>query len=137
YSSPWTPGWWRLRDAVEYMETASMSVLEYAAKYKESLLLDRYKAGREQIAAGTKHAPFAYFIPAAWPAQRDPVAAVELLRRLAFGGVRIAQLTEAATIWKTSVSRDGDASTAVEYSFPAGTWVIPMDQEFAAIAREV
>ena len=25
YSSPWKPGWWRLRDAVEYMETASLA----------------------------------------------------------------------------------------------------------------
>jgi hypothetical protein len=33
YSSPWQGGWWRLRDAVEYMETASISVLDIAAKY--------------------------------------------------------------------------------------------------------
>ena len=45
YSSPWPPGRWRLRDAVDYMETASLSVLEFAAKYKDSLLLDRYQAG--------------------------------------------------------------------------------------------
>ena len=91
YSSPWPPGLWRLRDAVDYMETASMSVLEFAAKYKESLLLDRYKAGVDQIALGSKKAPFAYFVPRE---QRDPVAAVELLRRLAFGGIRVAELTD-------------------------------------------
>ena len=51
YSSPWKPGWWHLRDAVDYMETASLATIEYAAKYKESLLLDRYRAGRDQIAA--------------------------------------------------------------------------------------
>jgi len=44
-------------------------------------------------------------------AQRDPVAAVEMLRRLAFGGVRVY-----------------DTDTA---------WVVPTDQEFAALAREV
>jgi hypothetical protein len=120
YASPWTPGWWRLHDAVDYMETASLSVLEYAAKYKESLLLDRYKAGRDQIALGTKKAPFAYVVP---PDQRDPVAPVELLRRLAFGGVRVHQTTTAMTI---------DGRTV-----PSGAWVVPMDQEFAAMAREV
>ncbi|HYT74711.1 MAG TPA: M14 metallopeptidase family protein [Vicinamibacterales bacterium] len=120
YSSPWPPGWWHLRDAVEYMETASLSVIEFASKYKESLLLDRYKAGRDQIALGTKSPPYAYLVARS---QRDPVAAVELLRRLAFGGVRVSQLTADVTI-------DGVA-------YPAGTWIVPMDQEFAAMAREV
>jgi len=120
YSSPWPPGWWRLRDAVDYMETASLAVLEYAAKYKESLLFDRYKAGRDQIALGAKKAPYAYVIP---QQQRDPVAAVELLRRLAFGGVRVSQITSAVTI--------------ANDTFPAGTWIVPTDQEFAAMAREV
>ena len=120
YSSPWKPGWWHLRDAVDYMETASLSVIEYASKYKDSLLLDRYKAGRDQIARGKAEAPFAYVVP---QQQRDPVAAVELLRRLAFGGVRVSQLTAPAAI---------DGTT-----YPEGTWVVPTDQEFAALAREV
>ena len=120
YSSPWPPGWWRLRDAVDYMETASLSVLEYASKYKESLLLDRYKAGRDQIARGRTQAPYAYVVP---QHQSDPVAAVELLRRLAFGGVEVFQLSKDASI-------DGQA-------FAAGTWIVPADQEFAAMAREV
>src|SRR5262249_21320518 len=118
YASPWPPGWWRLRDAVEYMETASLSVLEFAAKYKDSLLYDRYQAGRDQITLGRTKAPFAYVIP---QQQRDPVAAVELLRRLAFGGVRVSALTAEASI-------DGE-------TFPAGTWGIPTDQEVAAMAR--
>ena len=130
YSSPWAPGWWRLRDAVEYMETASMSVLEYAAKYKESLLFNRYQAGRDQIAKGRKEAPYAYFIP---QDQRDPVAAVELLRRLAFGGVRVSRLTAPVTIDKVRYP----AVAGETETHPAGTWVIPMDQEFAAMAREV
>jgi hypothetical protein len=120
YSSPWPPGTWRLRDAVDYMETASLSVIEFASKYKDSLLYDRYQAGRDQIALGKKKAPYAYFVPRQ---QRDPVAAVELLRRIAFGGVRVSTLTAPLTI---------GADT-----FPTGTWVIPTDQEFAAMAREV
>src|SRR5262245_40893442 len=120
YSSPWLGGTWRLRDAVEYMHTASLSVLEYASRYKDSLLYNRYQAGRDQIRKGRSEAPYGYVIP---QDQRDPVAAVELLRRLAFSGVRVMQLESAATI--------GDAS------YPAGTWIVPTDQEFAALAREV
>src|SRR5262245_54185524 len=120
YSSPWSGGWWRLRDAVEYMETASLAVLEYASKYKESLLMNRYRAGRQQIDRYRTEPPFAYVVP---QQQRDPVAAVELLRRIAFTGVRVSQLTSAAAI-------DG-------VSYPAGTWVIPMDQEFAEGVRQI
>ncbi|MDH4065174.1 MAG: M14 family zinc carboxypeptidase, partial [Acidobacteriota bacterium] len=120
YTSPWPGGWWRLRDAVEYMCTASMSVLDYAARYRENVLLNRYRAGRWQIEKYSKAPPHAYLVP---QQQRDPVAAVELLRRLAFQGVRISQLSEAATV-------EG-------VSYPAGTWVVPMDQEYAEAARQV
>ena len=120
YASPWLGGTWRLRDAVDYMHTASLSVLEYASKYKDSVLFNRYQAGRDQILRGRREAPYAYVIP---QDQRDPVAAVELLRRLAFGGVRVAQLTSPATIENVS--------------YAAGTWIIPADQPFAALVREV
>jgi len=120
YSSPWPPGRWRLADAVAYDQTAAFATLEYAAKYKESLLYNRYQAGRDQIAHGKAAAPYAYVIP---QDQRDPVAAVEMLRRLAFAGVRVSQTTAPVTIG------------AVTY--PANTWVVPTDQEFAAMAREV
>jgi hypothetical protein len=120
YPSPWRPGWWRLADAVSYMQTASLSVLDYAAKYRATLLFNRYAAARDQIARGKTEKPFAYFIPQDQP---DPVAPVELLRRLAFGGVRVFQLTAAVTVENES--------------FAAGTWVVPTDQEFAAMARQV
>jgi hypothetical protein len=120
YSGPWRPGWWRLADAVGYDETASLAVLEYAARYKDALLFNRFQAGRDQIARGGRTAPFAYLIP---QSQRDVVAAVEMLRRLAFGGVRVRQLTAAVEV---------EGAT-----YPAGTWVVPADQEFAALAREL
>ena len=120
YSSPWEGGWWRLRDAVEYMETASISVLDIAAKYKYDLLYNRYQAGRDVISAYTEGPPYAYFVP---QQQRDPVAAVELLRRLAFNGIDIYQL-------------HGDVQVEGQ-SYPAETWVIPMNQENANFVRQL
>jgi hypothetical protein len=120
YVSQWLGGTWHLRDAVEYMRTASMATLDYAAKYKENLLYGRYQSGRDQIARGRREAPYAYLVPRQ---QRDPVIAVELLRRLAFSGLRVYETGSDASI--------GGAT------YPAGTWVIPTDQEFAALAREV
>ncbi|MFQ5737668.1 MAG: M14 metallopeptidase family protein [Acidobacteriota bacterium] len=120
YASPWKGGWWRLKDAVDYMLTASLSVLDYAAKYKEDVLYNRYQSGRNTIRKYRQEPPYAYFVP---QDQRDPVAAVEMLRRLAFNGIRVAQLTEDVTL-------DG-------VTHRAGSWVIPMDQEFAELARQV
>src|SRR5215213_6626606 len=94
YASPWKPGKWTLRDAVDYMETASISVLDYAARFKENVLLNRYRSGKRQIEQHRKDGPFAYVIP---QAQRDTPTAIELLRRLAFSGIRVSQLTAAVT----------------------------------------
>ena len=120
YSSPWEGGWWRLRDAVDYMLTASISVLDFAAKYRRDLLYNRYQAGRDIIAQYTEGPPYGYFIP---QEQRDPVAAVEMLRRLAYNGIEVHQLSAAVT-------HDGIAH-------PTGTWVIAMDQPFANFVRQL
>ncbi len=120
YPSPWAGGWWRLKDAVDYMRTASMAVLDYATKYREELLWNRYQAGRNTIAKYRKDPPYAYFIP---QQQRDPGAAAEMLRRLAFNGIRVSQLDKDAV-------HDG-------VRYPAGTWAIPMDQEYAELVRNL
>jgi hypothetical protein len=120
YPSPWAGGHFGLSDSVAYMYGASMAVLDYAAKQKDSLLLNRWKSGMAQITQHRAGALSAYVIP---KTQRDPVAAVEMLKRVAFGGVRVSELT--------SDFKVGDVT------YPAGSWVIPTDQEFIALAREV
>ncbi len=120
YPSPWTGGWWRLGDAVEYMRVASIAVLDYAAKYREDLLYNRYQSGRDVVARYRDGPPYAWFVPRE---QRDPVAPAELLRRLAYNGIEVSELTE-------PVTHEG-------LTWPAGTWVVPMDQPFAELARQV
>jgi hypothetical protein len=120
YSSPWEGGWWHLRDAVDYMLTASLATMEYAAKFREDLLYNRYQAGRDTILKYRQEPPFAYVVP---QQQRDPVAAVEMLRRLAFNGARVYALGQDRSI------------EGLPYS--AGDWVIPMDQENAELVRQV
>lgn len=120
YPSPWRGGWWRLADAVEYMHVASLAALDYAAKYREDVLYNRYQSGRDVVARYRAEPPYAWFVP---QDQRDPVAPVELLRRLAYNGIQVSQLDEAVT-------HEGIA-------YPAGTWVVPMDQPFAELARQV
>lgn len=120
YPSPWKGGWWRLKDAMQYMQTASIAVLDYAAKYKETLLFNKYQSAQTTIERYREEPPYAYLIP---QKQRDPARPVELLRRLAFNGIKISQLDREMTV-------EG-------IGYPKGTWVIPMDQEFAALARQV
>ncbi len=120
YPSPWTGGWWRLADAVDYMRVASIAVLDWAAKYREDLLYNRYQSGRDVVARYTEGPPYAYLVSTE---QRDPVAAVEMLRRLAYNGVEVHTLREAIT-------HDG-------VTMLAGSWVISMDQPFAELVRQV
>jgi hypothetical protein len=120
YSSPWEGGWWRLRDAVDYMITASVSVLDVAAKYKEDLLFNRYQAARDVVAQYTEAPPYAFFIP---QDQKDPVAAAEMLRRLAYNGIDVHTLSAQATV-------DG-------ITHPAGSWAILMDQPNANFVRSL
>jgi len=120
YASPWEGGWWRIGDAVSYMLTASVSVLDVAAKYKNDLLYNRYAAARDVIEMHRTGPPYAYFIA---QDQRDPVAAAEMLRRLAFNGIDVQRLSAPVTM-------DG-------VTHAAGTWVIPMDQPNANFVRQL
>ena len=74
YPSPWKGGTLHLKDAVDYMLTGSLAVLDVAAKYREALLYGIYQVGARQIEKGKTEAPVAYVIP---PQQHDlPAAAL-------------------------------------------------------------
>ena len=120
HASLWRGGWWRLRDSVEYMLTTSTSTLDVAAKFKEDILYNRYQAARDVIAAFREGPPYAYFVP---QRQRDPVAAVEMLRRIAYQDIEVFRLTEDVVV--------------EQQHYPAGTWVIPMDQSGSNFAHSL
>jgi hypothetical protein len=83
-------------------------------------MYNRYQAGRNAIKRYTAEPPYAYVVP---QTQRDPGAAAEMLKRLAFNGVRVGQLDRDVVIDGTTHRR--------------GAWVIPMDQEFAELVRQL
>jgi hypothetical protein len=120
YPSPWKGGWWRLKDAVDYCITASMAVLDVAAKYKEELLYNKYRMGADIIQRFTKEPPYAWIIP---KKQDDPGNASLLLNRMILLGVDIYLSTEA-------FSCDG-------IDYPAGTFIIPMSQPFALFVKNL
>ncbi len=120
YSSPWKGGWWRLGDAVRYMLAASMSVLDTAAKYREEIIYNRYQAGRDVINQFTKEPPYAYIVP---QRQRDPQTAATLLEKLQINGLEISQATAPIT--------------ANGREYPAGSWVVMMNQPYALLAKDL
>jgi zinc carboxypeptidase len=120
YSSPWKGGWWRLRDAVNYMEGGSMSVLDTAAKYREELLFNRYQAARDNVERFKIETPFAYVISRE---QRDLPTAATLVQKLMINGIEVHQAT------KTFRANGRD--------YPSGTWVVLMDQPFSPLVKEL
>jgi hypothetical protein len=120
YTTPWEGGWWHLKDAVDYMVGGSMSVLDLAAKNRETLLYNRYQAARDNIQHFRKEPPFAYVIN---DKQTDTPEAGLLAQKMIDNGLDV------------YASKSGFQANGVTY--PAGSWVIPMDQPFSALAKEL
>jgi len=118
YTTPWQGGWWRLKDAVDTMVAASMSVLDLAAKNREALNYNRYQTARDSIQRNEP--PFAYVIPSR---QADVPEAGLLAQKMLDNGLDVYE------------SKAGFRANGLDY--PAGSWVIPMDQPFAAMAKEL
>jgi hypothetical protein len=120
YTTPWEGGWWHLKDAVDYMVAGSMSVLDLAAKNRETLLYNRYQAARDNIQHFRKEPPFAYVIS---DKQADTPEAGSLAQKMIDNGLEV------------YATKDGFRANGVSY--PAGSWVIPMDQPYSAMAKEL
>jgi hypothetical protein len=113
YPDPFEGGWLRFRDAIDYMITGSMAVLDIGAKRSEEWLYNIYRMGRESIEAGQAGGPYAYVMPAT---QWDPGETVELVNVLRRGGVDVHQATS--------------AFTAGGRQFEAGSYVVYAAQAF-------
>lgn len=120
YTTPWQGGWWRLRDAVNYMVAGSMSVLDTASRFRETLLYNQYQAARDNIRRYTDAPPYAYVIPSV---QRDVPEAAQLARIMLENGLKVDAVS--------------DSFTANGRQYPAGSWVIPMNQPYSALAKEL
>lgn len=82
YPYPWEGGESHFRDAVDYMLTASMGILDLAADKKDEFLYNIYDMGRDAIE--DKEEAFAYVIP---KEQWNPSEAVNLTNILLQGGL--------------------------------------------------
>jgi len=120
YPNPWLGGWWRLGDAVAYNHTACMAVLEVAARYREELLLDKYKVGTDVLARFREEPPYGYIIPVD---QHDPASTRLLLERMLVNGIQVHAAEQPFT-------HNG-------ISYPAGTYVLPTSQPFGLFLKNI
>jgi hypothetical protein len=84
YERPWMGGKWGVREAIDYMLTADLAILELASSRPAHFLHKAYEIARANIARGEAGKPWAYVIP---PDQSDRSAARAMLWRLQYSGV--------------------------------------------------
>ncbi len=118
FPNPWDGGSWRLRDIVDYDFHAAVALLDAAAKFREELLHNFYRMGRNQVHKGRTEPPFAFVIPAD---QRDPLTAAKMVDILRLGGVEISRA-------RRPFEADGRW-------YAAGSHVISMAQPYRAYAK--
>lgn len=120
YPDPWDGGESHFRDAVDYMLTGSMAVLDMAAERKSQFLYNIYSMGRDGVEEGDAGDPYAYIIP---PEQWDRGEAIELVNILKQGGVEI--------------HRAENAFTAGDKEYEAGSYVVKAGQAFRPFVMDM
>jgi len=111
---------WSARDNVNYNETAALAALDYAATNSHVLLRNFYDKSLHSYRKGLEEAPYAFLIPAD---QGDPTRVSQLVARLM--GQRI------------EVSRAQSSFTLKDGSYPAGTYVVRLDQPYRNYAVDL
>ncbi len=117
---PWSGGWWRLSDIVEYEKANTMSYLHTAAKHRKALLEFRNDHTKREVDKGLNEPPFYYIIPIQQHDQSEMVAMVKLLNE---HNIRTYALNEDVLI-ENRLWKKGDI-------------VIPLAQPYRAFIKEV
>ena len=86
--SLWPGGWWRVRDIVEQQKIVAWSVVDLAARNRETVLWNMYLKASRQTERGLNGPVKAYAIAAA---QHDPLTAKKLVNMLLDSGVEVHQ----------------------------------------------
>lgn len=117
FPAPWMGGIWRLRDIVDYQISASLALLEHGARNRDYWLSNFLAVNRR---ASARSEPFAVVVSAD---QKDPVTAAKLLEVMKWNAVEI--------------QRAKAPFTAEGKSYPAGSFVISMQQPSSGIAKSL
>jgi hypothetical protein len=111
---------WSARDNVNYNETAMLAALDDSALQSKTLLKNYYLKSLHSYHRGLDEAPFAFLIP---DGQGDPVRVAQLVARLLAQGIEVHRATAELTL--------------KEGRFPAGTYVVRLDQPYRDYAVDL
>jgi hypothetical protein len=123
---------WSQRDNNNYEETALLTTISYFAQNSPQWLENFYLKAKRSIGKPETSGPAAYVIP---PDNQSASRRAELLRVMALQHVEVSRLSEAVTVTNKSAKKQDDTANAPKpQTFPAGSYVIRMDQPYSRIA---
>lgn len=111
---------WSLRNNTNYMESGCLAALDYTAKNATEMLRDFYRKGYNSWQKGVKGGPYAFAIPAEQGDRRRVADMVDLLMR---HGIEAGRATAPFKV--------------AEGEFPAGTYVVRLDQPYRNYAVDL
>jgi hypothetical protein len=111
---------WSARDNLNYQETGALSALDYSARNSTEMLRNFYKKNRDSWQKGLNEPPYAFLIP---EDQGDRMRVAQMVSRL------MAQHIEVGRLQSSLHLKDGD--------FPAGTYVVRLDQPYRNYAVDL
>ncbi|MGH8304527.1 MAG: M14 family zinc carboxypeptidase [Steroidobacteraceae bacterium] len=111
---------WSARDNVNYNETAMLAALDDTAQQSKTLLRNYYLKALHSYRRGIDETPYGFLIP---DGQGDPARVAQLVARLLAQGIEVQRAPAEITL------REG--------RFPAGTYVVRLDQPYRDYAVDL
>ncbi|MBS0578825.1 MAG: hypothetical protein JSR36_06140 [Proteobacteria bacterium] len=111
---------WSARDNVNYNETALLAALDDTAQQSKAFLRNYYLKGLHSYTRGMEQAPYGIVIP---DGQGDPERVAQMVSRLRALGIEVHRATAPFSI--------------KEGSYPAGTYVVRLDQPYRDYAVDL
>jgi hypothetical protein len=111
---------WSARDNLNYQETAALAALDHTAANAKAMLHNFYMKGWNSWQKGLNEAPYAFLIP---EGQGDPTRVAQMVGRLLGQRIEVSRATTRLQL------KDGE--------YPAGTYVVRLDQPYRNYAVDL
>lgn len=117
-SPPYAEVEWSIRNAVNYAQTGILAGLELTSTFPRMVVENFYRKSVNSIEAGRAKPPHAFVIPAG---QRDMT--------------RVARVVNLLRLQAIDVGRASADVTVKEGTFPAGSFIVKLDQPYGRLAK--